>query len=85
MRKFIQSAVLAGMLLAGASAYAQVSFGIRVGPPPRPRVVRVWPPRPGPDWEWVDGYWFVERGRYRWRRLLEPAALCRLSVGRAAL
>ena len=66
MRKFIQSALLAGMLLAGASAYAQSSFGIRVGPPPRPRVVRVRPPRPGPDWEWVDGYWFVERGRYRW-------------------
>jgi hypothetical protein len=55
------------MLLAGLSiCSAQVSIGVRIGPPPPPRVVRVLPPRPGPDFIWVDGYWFAAGNRYRW-------------------
>jgi hypothetical protein len=55
------------LLLAGISiCSAQVSIGIRIGPPPPPRVVRVLPPRPGPDFIWVDGYWYVVGNRWRW-------------------
>jgi len=49
-----------------AMAGAQVSFGIRIGPPPRQRVVRVASRRPGPEYIWVDGYWYPVGGRYRW-------------------
>jgi len=59
--------LLAGMLLAGASAsHAQVSLGIRIGPPPQPRVVHVQPRSPGADYVWLDGYWYPVGGRYRW-------------------
>jgi hypothetical protein len=54
-------------LLVGASAaFGQVSVGIRIGAPPPPRIVRVQPGRPGPDYIWVDGYWYPVGGRYRW-------------------
>jgi hypothetical protein len=49
-----------------SSLFGQVSLGIRIGPPPRPRVVRVRPVSPGPGYAWVDGYWYAEGGRYRW-------------------
>ena len=59
--------LLAAMLVAGASAsYAQVSLGIRIGPPPRPRVERVQPRSPGPDFVWVGGYWYPSGRRYLW-------------------
>jgi hypothetical protein len=67
MKKFLLAAMLAGMFLAGAPAYsAQVAVGIRIGPPPRARVVRVRPVAPGPDYYWVDGYWYPVGHRYRW-------------------
>jgi hypothetical protein len=56
--------LLALMLLAGGSVFAQIS--IRIGPPPAPRVVRVQPARPGADYIWVDGYYYPEGRRYRW-------------------
>jgi len=49
--------LIALTLLAGGAVFGQVSIGIRIGPPPPPRVVRVTPVRPGPDFMWVDGYW----------------------------
>ena len=55
--------LLASMLFTGAALYGQIS--IRIGPPPPPRVVAV-PARPGPDFIWVDGYWYPVGGRYRW-------------------
>jgi hypothetical protein len=59
--------LLAILLLAGGTMFgAQVSFGITIGPPPPPRVVRVRPVAPGPDYFWVDGYWYPVDGRYRW-------------------
>jgi hypothetical protein len=70
MKNLIRTAAVAILLLAGAggSAHAaQVSFGIRIGPPPRARIVRV-PPRPGLDYTWVDGYWYPVNGRYHWHR-----------------
>ena len=53
------------MLLASGCLFGQVSVGIRIGPPPRPRVIRV-PPSPGPGFYWVDGYWYPVGSRYRW-------------------
>jgi hypothetical protein len=67
MKKFIGMALLAGMLLGGAPAFsAQIAVGIRIGPPPHPRVVRVRPVAPGPDYYWVDGYWYPMGRHYRW-------------------
>jgi hypothetical protein len=55
------------MLLAvGVSCAAELSLGIRIGPPPRPRVIHVRPVSPGPNHVWVDGYWYPVGGRYRW-------------------
>ena len=62
MKKLLAALVLA----AGLSFGAQVSLGIRIGPPPAPRVERVRPPVPGPDYFWVDGYWYPEGNRYQW-------------------
>src|SRR5579864_2166718 len=60
--------LLLGLLFLAALSIcsAQVSIGIRIGPPPPPRVVRVQPARPGPDFVWIDGYWFADGSRYRW-------------------
>jgi hypothetical protein len=68
IRKVIGSVFLLGaMLLAGALvSHAQVSLGIRIGPPPPPRVLAVRPVAPGPDFVWVDGYWYPVGRHYRW-------------------
>ena len=67
MRSWIRTTLLAALLLACASSVAGAQIiGIRIGPPPRPRVVRVLPPRPGPEYAWVDGYWYPVGSRYRW-------------------
>ena len=61
------TALLALMLLAVASGVdAQVSIGIRIGPPPAPRVVRVQPRRPGPSHVWIEGYWYPVGKHYKW-------------------
>lgn len=54
------------MLLAAGAVFGQVSVGIQIGPPPPPRVVRVLPPRPGPGWIWVEGYWYPVGHHYKW-------------------
>ena len=66
MKKLISTLFLTTLLATGGVASAQVSFDVRIGPPPPPRVVRVQPHRPGPQYVWVDGYWLPERGRYVW-------------------
>jgi hypothetical protein len=53
--------------LGSSAANAQVSFGLRIGPPPVARVVRVLPPRPAPGYVWVAGYWYPAGGHYAWR------------------
>jgi hypothetical protein len=66
MTKFMQVLAVSAVLLAPASvAEAQVSFGIRIGEPPPPRAYRV-PPRPGPDYVWVEGYQYPQGGHYVW-------------------
>jgi hypothetical protein len=54
------------LTLAAASAFGQISIGIQIGPPPPPRVVRVLPPRPGPEFAWVEGYWYPVGNHYKW-------------------
>ena len=67
MRSFISAALLTLILAAGESAFgAQVSIGIRIGPPPPPRVVYIAPQRPGPEYVWIDGYWYAVKNRYQW-------------------
>jgi len=58
--------LIAAVLLTVGMAFGQVSIGVRIGPPPPPRVVRVRPVAPGPDYFWVDGYWYPSRNRYAW-------------------
>ena len=66
MRKLLQTLAISALLLASAStADAQVSFGIRIGEPPPPRAYRV-PRQPGPDYVWIEGYWYPQGSRYRW-------------------
>ena len=67
MRHFVKTALLLGVLLGvGSTVDAQVSIGIRIGPPPPARVVRVTPARPGPDFIWVQGYWYPVGNHYTW-------------------
>jgi WXXGXW repeat (2 copies) len=67
MRTSIRTALLAAMLLATVGVVdAQISIGIRIGPPPPPRVVRVLPATPGPEFMWVEGYWYPAGRHYRW-------------------
>lgn len=54
------------MLAAGFAHAADISIGIQIGAPPPPRVLRVHPASPGPDWVWIEGYWYPVNGRYRW-------------------
>ena len=56
---------IAVLLLAAGTSFAQISVGIRIGPPPPPRYYVV-PVSPGPEYVWVDGYWYADGGRYRW-------------------
>jgi hypothetical protein len=54
------------LLALAPSARAQISFDVHIGtPPPAPRAYRV-PPQPGPDYVWVDGYWYPTNGQYHW-------------------
>src|ERR1700687_4949801 len=62
MKKLLAALVLT----AGLGFGAQISVGIRIGPPPALRVLRVRPRAPGPDFFWVDGYWYPDGGRYVW-------------------
>lgn len=67
MRSYMRATLLGAMLLVGVSAAnAQISIGIRIGPPPPPRVVRILPPRPAPEYVWVEGYWYPVRRHYKW-------------------
>ena len=67
MKNLLRLTLFAGILLLGTyGANAQIGVGIRIGPPPPPRVVVAPPPAPGPDFFWVEGYWYPVGGHYRW-------------------
>jgi hypothetical protein len=66
MRNLLKTSVLAVLLLVPAGpASAQITIGVHIGEPPPPRVYRV-PPRPGPEFVWVEGYYYPVRGQYVW-------------------
>ena len=66
MRTLLKALAVSALLLIPApAAHAQVSFSIRIGEPPAPRAYRV-PPQPGPDYVWVEAYWYLQGSRYRW-------------------
>jgi hypothetical protein len=63
----MKTTLLASLLLAAGSVFgAQIDIGVRIGPPPPPRVVRVRPASPGPDFVWVEGYWYPTGHSYKW-------------------
>jgi hypothetical protein len=67
MKTLLRVGLLFAFLLAGSyAASAQVVIGIRIGAPPPPRVVAVFPEQPGPEFVWIDGYWYPVGGHYRW-------------------
>ena len=67
MRTILRTTLLAATLLPGMSLIAgQISVGVRIGPPPPPRVVSVLPPRPGPEFLWIEGYWYADGHHYKW-------------------
>ncbi len=67
MKNLIRAGLLFAVLLSCTHVVrGQVSVGITIGPPPPRRVVRVLPPRPGPEFMWVDGYWYPAGRHYRW-------------------
>ena len=70
----MKTKMLAMMLLAGGSMFAQTRFSIGIGfgghgagfyqqPPSYASNI---PPCPGPDYTWVDGYWSQDYGRDTW-------------------
>jgi hypothetical protein len=66
MRQLLKALAISALLLVpAAAAHAQVSFGIQIGDPPPPRAYRV-PPRPGPEYVWVEGYQYPQNGHYVW-------------------
>jgi len=71
----MSSAALALLLGAGSAVQAQVSIGVAIGRPPAPVVIEEAPPaprayvvaaQPGPEFVWVEGYWFPQGKHYRW-------------------
>lgn len=69
MKKLLGTLLLGAALFAAIPAQsAQVSVGIQIGAPPPPRVLRVRPVQPGPDYLWIDGYWYPVNGRYIWHQ-----------------
>jgi hypothetical protein len=66
--RIITSSIAASALLLflSTSAPAQVSIDVQIGqPPPPPQAYRV-PAAPGPDYVWVEGYWYPQGKRYVW-------------------
>jgi WXXGXW repeat (2 copies) len=70
----MKTKLLAMVLLAGGSMFAQNRFSIGIGIggyapgyyPQYSSVQAVVPPCPGPDYTWVDGYWSPYGGRNAW-------------------
>jgi hypothetical protein len=58
-------AVCALWLSLDSAVHAQVSFAIQIGQPPPPRVYHV-AARPGPEFVWVEGYWYPQGRQYVW-------------------
>ena len=63
----MKTKLLAMMLLAGGSMFAQSRFSVGVGFNQEPPVYASnIPPSPGPGYTWVDGYWSQNYGQPVW-------------------
>jgi len=69
----MKTKLLAMMLLAGGSMFAQSRFSVGIGfggggnfNQPPPAYASNIPPCPGPDYTWVDGYWAQGYGGETW-------------------
>src|SRR5207237_1102667 len=69
----VRNKLLTLVLMAGTVLNGQVNLGIRIGPPPPPRVYRQ-TPRPGPGFLWVDGDSYPVGHRYVWHHGYWPRA-----------
>jgi hypothetical protein len=66
MKGFVRTLFLGAALIISSQAFAgQIS--VRIGPPPSPRVEHM-THRPGPDYVWVEGYWYPAGNHYRWHQ-----------------
>jgi len=65
MRTFFTGVITALLVGTGSAALGQISIGVQIGQPPPPRVYVV-PARPGPEFVWVEGYWFPQGRHYAW-------------------
>src|SRR5262249_35911336 len=73
-RVLMKTKLLAVMLLAGGSLFAETRFSIGVGigtpgyyaPPPPPVAAYAPPPCPGPGYTWIAGYWYPVGPRSSW-------------------
>ena len=70
VKTLVRSALLVGALVLGvgvSGVHAQISVGISIGAPPPPaRVVVERPVNPGPEFVWVEGYWYPVGHHYKW-------------------
>jgi hypothetical protein len=62
----VKKVLLAFVLFGSALSFGEIGIGIEIGAPPPPRVLRVRPVAPGPDFVWIDGYWFADGHRWKW-------------------
>ena len=63
----MKTKLLAMMLLAGGSMFAQTRFSVGMGFNQAPPVYASnIPPCPGPGYSWVDGYWSQDYGQPVW-------------------
>ena len=69
MRRLVLVTLIAASLLIDLPAFgAQVSIGVRIGPPPPPPVVYALPALPGPEYVWVDAYWYPVGHHWKWHQ-----------------
>lgn len=56
------------LLVVGSRVDAQVSIGVSIGAPPPPLLIVAPSPYPGPDFVWIEGYWYPVKHQYKWHR-----------------
>jgi hypothetical protein len=61
----VKTKLMVLMLLAVGAVFAQISVGVRIGPPPRVRE-QVQPRSPGEGYSWIAGYYYPVGGKYKW-------------------
>jgi hypothetical protein len=65
-KTLLRASLIIVALSVALPAFAQISIGIRIGPPPAPHVVAVRPVSPGTGYMWVEGYWNPVGNHYKW-------------------